>query len=289
MRFLWAVMVALLAGSCSGVDLLNKLSADDGIVTTRDVAYGPGARRRVDVYAPAGARGAPAVVFFYGGSWQSGSKADYAFVARALAQQGIVVVVPDYRVYPEVKFDGFMQDGAAAFAWAKRHVRTYGGDPDRLALMGHSAGAHIAATLTLDARWLGAEGLDPRRDVAGTVGLAGPYDFLPIRDPVLQVIFGPPARLADTQPINFVDGRNPPMFLGTGVLDTTVEHRNTDALAERIRAAGGPVETRTYPALTHTTLIGVVSQPIGGLSSVRRDVASFLVSLPARRRRIAAR
>lgn len=276
MRIVWAVLVGLLTGSCSAVDLLNTLSPEAGLATTRDIAYGDGPRHRLDVYAPAGAAGAPTVVFFYGGSWQDGSKATYAFLGRALARAGIVAIVPDYRVYPEVKFSGFMQDGAAATAWARRHARSYGGDPARLVLMGHSAGAHIAALLTLDRRWLAQEGLDPHRSIAGMVGLAGPYDFLPIRDPILKTIFGPPARLVETQPITFADGRNPPIFLGTAADDDTVEPRNTTALAEKIRSHGGPVETRIYPRLSHRTLIGVVSQPLGALSPVRDDVTAFI-------------
>lgn len=288
MRLVWTLLMSLVLGGCSGAALLNDLSPGTGLATSLDLPYGAGARRRLDVYAPADARGAPTVVFFYGGSWQSGAKSDYAFVATALARSGIVVIVPDYRLYPEVKFAGFMQDGAAAVAWAKRNAARYGGDPDRLVLMGHSAGAHIAAMLTLDGQWLGRHALDPHRDLAGTVGLAGPYDFLPIEDPVLQVVFGPPARAADTQPITFADGRNPPMLLATDENDTTVLPRNTDRLADRIRAKGGPVETRTYPGLSHSTLIGAVSQPLGFISPVRRDVTAFILSLRPRQGRVAA-
>lgn len=280
MRVVWAMVMSLLAGSCSPVEVLNTLSPDNGLTTTRAVPYGAGPRHRLDVYAPAGARGLPTVVFFYGGSWQEGARGDYAFVARALAKAGIVVIVPDYRVYPQARFSGFMRDGADAVAWAHAHASDYGGDPARLVLMGHSAGAHIAALLTLDPRWLRRDGLDPHRVVAGMVGLAGPYDFLPVKDPVLRTIFGPPAEPADTQPITFVDGSNPPMFLATDADDETVLPRNTYALAQKIRAAGGPVETRTYAHLNHRTLIGVVSQPLGLLAPVKGDVVAFIRAIP---------
>ena len=289
MRIVLTVLLSLLAGSCSPVDVLNTLSPDTGLLTTRDIAYGAGRRQTLDVYAPVGARAAPTVVFFYGGSWQSGSKADYAFVARALAKEGIVVIVPDYRVYPDAKFDGFMRDGAAAAGWAARHAGDYGGDPGRLVLMGHSAGAHIAALLTLDPRWLATVGLDPHTNVAGMVGLAGPYDFLPLKDSVLKTIFGPPARLSDTQPINFVGGSNPPMFLATDADDTTVEPRNTYALAEKIRAKGGAVESRTYDHLDHRTLIGVISQPLGSFTPVRSEVSAFIRSVPPIAARVSVR
>ena len=287
-------MSMLLLAGCSATEALNRLTPDDGIATTRDLAYGAGPRRRLDVYAPAGARGAPIVVFFYGGSWQGGEKADYAFVARALAQSGIVVVVPDYRVYPEVRFAGFMRDGAAALAFAKRNAARFGGDPDRLVVMGHSAGAHIAAMLALDPRWLGAEGLRPRTALAGMVGLAGPYDFLPLEDPVLHTIFGttpqsPPGTGRETQPITFAAEKGPPMFLATGLLDTTVRPANTRALAAKVTAAGGSVVTREYPGLGHAPLIGVLSEPLGFASSVRRDVTQFILSLPPLRARLSTR
>ncbi len=270
--------------ACSPASLLNGLSSDAGVEENLDLPYGPAARQRLDVYRPADARGAPVAVFFYGGAWQDGAKADYAFVGRALAAHGIVAVVADYRVYPEARFAGFMRDGAAAFAWAKRNAARYGGDSRRTVLMGHSAGAHIALLLAVDGRWFGAAGLDPRHDVAGAVGLAGPYDFLPLTDPTYKVIFGPPARLADTQPVNFVRGGEAPAFLATDADDTTVEPRNTYSLAERLSRVGSRVETRTYPGLTHRTLIGVVSRPLGGTAPVLGDVTGFILSVPPSRR-----
>ena len=281
MRFVFAVLMSLMVAGCSATQVLNDLSSSAGQTATRGIAYGPDPREALDVYAPAGASGAPTVVFFYGGSWQSGDRADYAFVGRALAAQGIVAVVPDYRLYPQVGFTGFMSDAARATAWAKRHARDYGGDPNRLVVMGHSAGAHIAVLLTLDRHWLAAEHVDVGRAIAGTVGLAGPYDFLPLTDPVLKAVFGPPVRLADTQPINFVDGRNPPMFLATDADDKTVDPRNTQRLADKVRRLGGPVTTRVYPGLSHTTLIGVMSEPLSGLATVRGDVTAFVRALPA--------
>ena len=294
MRILLALMSLVLLAGCSAVEALNRLSPQDGVTTMRDLAYGAGPRRRLDVYAPAGARGAPVVVFFYGGSWQGGEKADYAFVARALAQAGIVAIVPDYRVYPEVRFAGFMKDGAAALAFAKRNASRFGGDPDRLVVMGHSAGAHIAAMLALDPRWLGAEGLGPRDSLAGFVGLAGPYDFLPLEDPVLHTIFGttpqsPPGVGRETQPITFAENRGPPMFLATGLLDTTVRPQNTRSLAARVAAAGGSVVTREYVGLGHAPLIGVLSEPLGFAAPVRRDVTQFILALPPTRARVSAR
>ena len=277
-RLACVLMCFVLAG-CTGVDILNGLSPTGGVVVSPKLAYAAGDRHGVDVYAPAGAMHAPVVVFFYGGSWQEGNKADYAFVALALARRGIVVAVPDYRVFPAGRFAEYMQDGAAAVRWTRQHAADFGGDPDRLVLMGHSAGAQIAALLTLNPKWLAAEGLDPHRDIAGMVGLAGPYDFLPLKDPILKTIFGPPATLANTQPITFVDGRNPPMLLVTDDEDVVVEPRNTYNLAARIKERGGPVETRTYSHLSHRLLIGVVSVPLGFLAPVLDDVTGFVLGL----------
>jgi acetyl esterase/lipase len=155
------------------------------------------------------------VVFFYGGSWQSGSRDTYRFLGSALARRGIVTVVPDYRVYPEVTFPTFLEDGAAAVDWVRDNVARYGGDRERIVLMGHSAGAHMAAMLAIDGRWLAKVGVEPRRDIAGLVGLAGPYDFLPIRDPTLQLLFEG-ANRPETQPVTFVEGGEAPALLITG-------------------------------------------------------------------------
>lgn len=265
----------------SPVSLLNAAARGGDWHVTRDISYMPGARGGLDVYAPAGAKNAPVVVFFYGGSWQDGDKAMYRFVGAALAARGIVTVIPDYRVYPEVRFPVFLQDGARAVAWSRQNARRFGGDPHRLVLMGHSAGAYIAAMLALDPSYLGAEGLDPRRDVSGFIGLAGPYDFLPLRDPVIKVIFGPPEGLASTQPIHFVTPGAPPAFLAAGLRDTTVEPQNSMRLAARLRAAGDEVRERYYPRLDHKLLIGAIAPALGFLAPVLPDCLAFIHTVTA--------
>ncbi len=244
---------------------------------TRDVAYAPGPRGGLDVYRPVAARTpAPVVVFIYGGSWDSGARKDYTFVGTALAGKGFVAVIPDYRVYPEVRWPTFLQDNARAVAWARDHAAEYGGDPHRLFLMGHSAGAYNVVELGVDKRWLAAVGMDPQRDLRGVIGLAGPYDFLPLDSDELKVIFGPPEGRPATQPINHVDGRNPPLFLATDTADTVVRPGNTLRMAAKVRAAGGPVEEREYKGLSHELLVGAIATPLRLLAPVLRDVTDFI-------------
>lgn len=273
---LLVVLVALMA-YLSPAGVLNAVAAaGGGYSRSEGLAYGGGQRRSLDVYRPSSASGkAPVIVFLYGGGWEDGDKATYRFVGAALAARGYLTVIPDYRVYPEVRFPAFLQDAAAAVAWTKRHAAEFGGDPDRLVLMGHSAGAHIAAMLAYDRQWLAAVGLDPERDVRGLIGLAGPYDFLPLHSDTLRAIFGPPEGLAATQPITFVDGRGPPAFLATGLNDDTVDPGNTSRLALRIRERGGEAETRIYDKVDHRSLIGAMAFPLRFLAPVLRDVDAF--------------
>jgi acetyl esterase/lipase len=267
---------AVLPG-CSGTDLLNGLAPRDGWRVVHDLAYGVAPRHRLDLYVPEAAAGpVPIVVFFYGGSWQRGDRGDFLFVAEALASRGYLVVVPDYRVYPEVLFPGFVEDGAAAVAWVRDNAAAVAGvEPGPLFLMGHSAGAHIAAMLALDGRWLAAAGAD-RADVAAVVGLAGPYDFLPLRSSRLKTIFGPEERWPETQPINHVDGRAPPMLLVTGRDDFTVRPANSQRLATRVREAGGEVEVISYDNIGHISLIAAFARPLRGLAPVVDDVDRYL-------------
>ena len=263
--------------ACSSVGVLNALTPKGGVTISRGIAYMPGPRGGLDVYRPNRADGAaPLVVFVYGGGWDAGAKADYAFAGAALASQGFVAVVPDYRIYPEVRWPAFLQDNAKAVAWARAHAAQYGADPAKLVLMGHSAGAYNVMMLALDRRWLAAVGLDPRRDVRAVVGLAGPYDFLPLHSDELKVIFGPPDQRPDTQPINHVDGQNPPLFLGVDTGDKVVDPGNTTRLAEKVRAAGGPVETRQYKGLSHELLIGAIAAPLRFLAPVLADTKRFI-------------
>jgi acetyl esterase/lipase len=274
---------ASLAAAFSPATVLNALAPLWGVRRETGLRYGDHPRQLLDLYVPKAAAGAPIAVFIYGGSWQSGSRETYQFVAAALARRGIIVAVPDYTVYPEAKFPRFLEDAAAAAAWtadwARRNAGPHGTRADRLVLMGHSAGAHIAAMLAFDGRWLAPHGLDPRRDLAGFVGLAGPYDFLPIKDPIIKLIFAHPEPEA-TQPISFVTGGEVPTFLGVAPSDTVVRPGNSERLGKRLEANGARVTLQVYPWTNHLSLIGSFSPLLRPLAGVADDVAGFMHRLP---------
>ena len=273
-------MMTLLS-ACSPVAVLNGLAPRSGVTETRDIPYASGDRHSLDIYAPA-ASNAPVVVFIYGGGWKDGDKAMYRFVGAALAARGYLTVIPDYRLFPQVRFPAFIQDAAAAVAWTRTNIARYRGDPNRIVVMGPSAGAQIAAMLTLDKQWLGADGLDPDRVIAGMVGLAGPYDFLPLHDPELEDIFAPAGDLRLTQPITFARGDGPPMFLAAGMADTTVYPSNTQNLAAALHRDGGTVQQKLYPGVSHRMIIGAIAWPLRWIAPVMSDVSAFLATHDAR-------
>jgi len=250
------------------------------VEVVRSLPYGEGPRRTLDVYRPRHAADAPVVVFFYGGRWQGGRKETYGFVGRALARRGIVTVVADYRVYPEVTFPAFVEDGAAAVAWTAARIAAHGGDPRRIVVMGHSAGAHIAAMVALDRHWLGGLGKGAPT-VAGFVGLSGPYDFLPIRDPALIRAFGGVNR-PETQPIDRIAAGPPPALLVTGTADRLVDPGNSARLAVRLEAAGGRVNLVRLPGVGHALTVIALALPIplSWFLPVRREVAAFVHGAP---------
>ncbi len=272
-----AATVALGAlSACGPFRLLDATVPSGGVRVTRDLHYGEGPRRTLDVYQPpTPGQDRPLVVFFYGGSWKTGAKEDYRFVATALARRGMVVVVPDYRLYPQTAFPGFVQDSAAAVAWAAAHAALYGADSHPF-VVGHSAGAYIALMLALNPAYLDAAGL-PRSELAGAVGIAGPYDFHPRDYPDIAAIFAA-ANEPATQPITYAYGTNKPVLLLAGDADQTVRPYNTRALAARIAAHGGPVETRIYPDLGHIGILLAFAPLFTGKAPVVADISRFIVA-----------
>ncbi|MCI0749150.1 MAG: alpha/beta hydrolase [Nevskiales bacterium] len=276
MRIRWiAGCAATVLAGCSGQQVLNALTPLDGYAVTTNVVYDRDRALTLDVYAPAQAKNAPVVVYFYGGRWTEGSKGEYKFVGQALASQGFVAVLPEYRHYPSVRFPAFVEDAARAVRWTHDHIADYGGAPQTLFVMGHSSGAHLAALLALDESYLKTVGGD-RDWLRGMMGLAGPYDFMPITDPELRDMFGPPERFERSQPIQFVDGDHPPLLLLHGENDETVWVRNTRNLAAAVAKAGGTVETVIYPDMSHTWMVALLSSALQGRSDVLDQVADFV-------------
>lgn len=297
-RWLAGAMLLFIVPMFNGcVATLNRAAVGDDLTIVQNVPYGDDPRQQMDVYHQRNAgEGMPVIVFLYGGSWQTGSKDDYAFVASALARRGYVTFVPDYRVYPQTRYPGFIEDAARAVAFARSHAAQYGGDPHRLVLVGHSAGAYLVGMLALDPHWLGTVGMVPS-DVLAAVGIAGPYDFLPLQDDTLKRIFAPPvaggvsevegrsvAQLgtapANTQPISHVGDlpamQVPPMLLVAGRDDKIVDPGNTDRLATALRAHGNRVTETLYKRSGHRIIIGAFAPMLRFLSPSFDDVMRYI-------------
>lgn len=231
-----SLVVAILVPMLAGCQSLGFGLANLGVsAPAASAVYEPQQNLALDVYRPAAsaANAVPVVVFFYGGTWRRGNRAQYGFVGQRLAQQGVLAIVADYRTVPRTRFPGFVEDAAAAVAWARRHAADHGGDPQRLFIAGHSAGAQIAALIGTDARYLAPHGMQPR-DLAGVIGMSGPYDF---EIAGYEDIFGPEAQWPRAQAVNFVDGDEPPFLLIHGTADTIVEARDSLELADKLRGA----------------------------------------------------
>ena len=240
------------------------------------IAYGSDARQQLDIYAPLGRTETahPVLIFFHGGSWRDGEREGYGFVGRAFASRGFVTVIADYRKAPKVRFPAFVQDTAATIAWVHTNIAKHDGDPECIFLMGHSAGAHIAMMAALDPQWLAAKELKPDV-IKGVIGLAGPYDFLPLTSESSKIALGQWPDLTETQPITYVRADAPPLLLLTGDKDTVVKPRNSQALADKIAALGGQPRLKTYSGVDHADIIMAVARPFRTKAPILQDVSEF--------------
>ena len=282
-----ALLVSIVAvAGCSSILFkgLNALSPDGELVEARGITFDGSLDLKLDIYRPKDATNAPVVVFYYGGRWEFGNREDYRWFAEALARNGFVAILPDYRKYPQVKLDGFMTDAANALAWSFEHAAEYGGDLDQLFVMGHSAGAHLALMLATNAQWMASHQIEPTR-LAGAIGLAGPYNFLPLTaDDMIGMFGSTPEQQARSQPINFVDGDEPPMLLLHGSADNTVWPKNSTTLAQAVKAKGGRAEVITYPDVTHSGILLSVSPTFRGKASALEDSVRFIKEVVAQRK-----
>jgi acetyl esterase/lipase len=279
---------AVVAGGAKSLDMADKLLGSGGgaRLLLAGQPYGNGPRQMLDIWAPDTAQQGdrlPVIVFFYGGGWNSGERASYGFVGRALAQKGFVVVIPDYRLTPKAHWPDFLEDSAAAVAWTHRYIDGLAGDPDRIALMGHSAGAYNAVMLALDPTWLRAAKSDPAI-LRGVAGLAGPYDFLPMeKGGLADKAMGKVKPAEKTQPIAHARGDAPPLWLASGEEDATVRPRNSQNLAAAIEKAGGSATLRLYPGIGHTGIVMALSAPFRSRGPVLDEASDFLRGVTGRR------
>lgn len=281
-RLALAALVAALSFAVSGCARLAFDAANLPVLfrdRVADLRYAEGERGRMDLYpATRAATPRPLVVFFYGGNFTAGAKADYRFAGVALARAGYVTVIPDYRVYPAVRWPGFVQDAARAVVAAQRLAAERGADPHRVVLVGHSAGAYLAAMLALEPSWLREAGGDPA-DVAGFVGLSGPYDIDPNTAP-LKAIFDAVATPDQYRPLRHVRAGAPPALLLHGAKDDLVGVSHSEKLAAALRAAGTNVRLKIYPGLGHADTVAALSLPARRRADTLAQISAFLASLP---------
>jgi len=279
----WIAALLALSG-CSPAALLNsasRLGGDPARLAAGGEAFGPDARHKLDVWVPRGAgaplppKPLPVVIFFYGGGWVMGNRGEYGFAGRAFAAQDFVAIVPDYRLVPGTRFPGFIEDGALAVKWARDNAGRFGGDPKKISLSGHSAGAYIAAMLALDRHYLADIGVDPKIVRAAAV-LSGPYDFYPFTEQRGRDALGTWPRPLETQPISFARADAPPLLLIHGGADTVARPYNSQRLAERLATAGAPVTLRIYPGKSHVDTVKSLSPLFRRTTPTLADSVTFM-------------
>ena len=255
--------------------------------TSEAIAFGPDQQQRLFVTRPVHraapktradappAKPWPVIIFIHGGSWSHGDPADYGFIGRNMAPLGHVVVKAGYRLGEGGKFPAMLEDGANVVAWVQANIADYGGDPSRIYLMGHSAGAYNAAMIALDQRWLRDAGVSAAA-VRGVIGLAGPYDFLPLTSDSTKRSFGDQADLDQTQPVNFARSGAPPFLLLSGTADETVRPRNSEALKTALLAAGEAPQLHLYEGVTHARIIMDFAAPWNRSSDIITRSARFI-------------
>ena len=268
------LIACLCFSACAASDILNASIPRSGYTVHRDIAYGEDARQKLDVYVPDGAQNAPVIVFFYGGSWQTGSKNDYRFLGQALASKGFITVVADYRLYPQVYYPDFVMDGASAFTYAHTHITEFGGDADHMFVAGHSAGGFIAMMLAADDRFLTTAGGKPGW-IRGTIGIAGPYDFLPFTDKNIKALFSKYPD-ADTQPLNHIKHKMAPVMLAVGNADDTVDPRNSYRVEAKLKALHSPVIVHTYDDTGHIGIILSMAEGFRERTPLLEDITRFV-------------
>jgi len=273
--------LALASSGCgSALETLNALTPDTGYTRQADIAYGDDDRQRLDVYVPTDADAdGHTILFVYGGAWRDGRRQDYEFVAGALADAGHTVIVPDYRLYPQVRWPRFAEDVLAALQHARRDAEALMGAPlDDVVLMGHSSGAHTVAVMAADAERWHPEG-GPR--IAGLVALSGPYD-LPLDNPEVAPVFAQVTDRRTVLPPVLASARHPPTLLLHGSDDERVLPKHTERYAGALRTAGADVDVAWLDGAGHASVIAAFAAPLDLLNDAAERTNEWLDALPTR-------
>ncbi|WP_034383290.1 alpha/beta hydrolase [Deinococcus sp. YIM 77859] len=277
LSFLGLLALSVSLGACSAGDAqqaLNSAISTRGLTVAADQRYGPAERNLLDVYAPAQARNAPVVLFVHGGSWQGGDKAGHRFVGESLARAGYVTGVMNYRLAPQHRYPTYIQDTAAALRWLRDHARRFGGNPNNLFVVGHSAGAFNAVEAVDNARWLREAGV-PITAVRGVIGIAGPYSY-DFRQYPSRVAFPENATPDEVMPDRHVRPDAPPHLLLVAANDTTVHPQNALNLEAALQRAGVPVTRTVLPRVNHITIVAALARPLTFLGGTRQAVIDFI-------------
>lgn len=219
-----------------------------------DVAYGDGAMERLDVFPAPVSAPAPILVFFHGGYWRALDKADFSFPAPAFGDAGIVYASVNYSLAPAADMDRIVRQCRRAVAWLWRNAGTFGGDPARLYVAGHSAGGHLTGML-LTGGWQAAAGL-PEDAVKGGVAVSGVFDLEPVRLTYLNADLSlDPASVRRNSPIHHLPAPGRPLVLAVGDLETAEFRRQQAAYADACRAAGIACEVVSMPGRHHFDVV----------------------------------
>ena len=269
------------AACSSGLHFVNLTVPSGSYSLSADIPYGAQPRQKLDIYRPVSAETGvssgqkPVVIFFYGGSWKNGERSQYRFIGEALTRRGFLVVVPDYRLYPEIRFPAFMEDAAKSVRWTRDSIARFGGDRSRIFIAGHSAGAHIAGLLAVDPRYLKAEGIEPKI-LCGVIGLAGPYAFDPLQFRSTRAVFGHLKDRDEARPIARLTGSAPPFLLLHGADDRTVLPQNSQAFADALHRQKSTATTEIIPETGHIGLLLSLARPFEGTSPIADRMAGFI-------------
>lgn len=282
------VLPLVLLSGCSALQVVNSVSKIYTVDVKENIAFGEDPKLKYDLYLPDTASeefdATPVIVFFYGGSWNRGDKSEYEFVGRRLASMGYIAAIPNYRLYPEVKYPAFLEDGALSIAHLKKELAK----PEyknrkpaqQFIMMGHSAGAYNAAMLALDPRWLESSGLTHQTSIQGFIGLAGAYNIYPINDVEVRPVFDHPNYPPKSQPIDYTAKASVPSLILTPETDTLVSiERNSEALHTALKSAGNQTVLQTIKGTDHVTIIGTLSPLLFFKGSTAQPIRAFVRTL----------